>query len=284
MKALGVMQGRLLPKYKGHYQAFPANMWQKEFLLAKELGLDCIEFILDFQSAGVNPLLSEKGIAEIKALTQKTNVKVFTICADYFMICPLFDVDTAKRDQSLEVLKTLLRHAKLLGATDIVIPFVDESSMIKNFSQISVLKETLAQATSLSESLGINLSLETDLPPGQFLELLQFLNSKSIKVNYDTGNSASWGYDVREEMAAYGPYVSTVHIKDRKRFGGSVVLGTGDADISLAMDEFKKQNYQSYFIMQPFRDDEGVEIFKKQLNCFKPLFEKYYEKNRSFSH
>ncbi len=167
MKALGLMQGRLLPKYKGNYQAFPADMWQKEFFMAKELELDCIEFILDFQSAAVNPLLSEKGIAEIKALIQKTNVKVFTICADYFMSCPLFDVDKARRDQSLEVLKTLLRHAKLLGVTDIVIPFVDESSMLKNFSQISVLKETLAQAIFLSESLAINLSLETDLPPEQ---------------------------------------------------------------------------------------------------------------------
>lgn len=284
MKALGIMQGRLLPKYKGNYQAFPADTWQKEFLLAEELGLDCIEFILDFASASVNPLLSEKGIAEIKALTQKTNVKVFTICADYFMSSPLFDVDKARRDQSLEVLKTLLHNAKLLGVTDIVIPFVDESSMIKNFSQISVLKETLAQAIFLSESLAINLSLETDLAPGQFLELLHFLNSKCIKVNYDTGNSASWGYDVRKEMAAYGSYVSTVHIKDRKRFGGSVVLGTGDADIGLAMDEFKKQNFQNCFIMQAFRDDEGVEIFKKQLNWFKPLFEKYYEKDRSFSH
>ena len=42
----GVMQGRLLPKYKGRYQAHPVNYWQDEFRIANEIGLDCIEFIL----------------------------------------------------------------------------------------------------------------------------------------------------------------------------------------------------------------------------------------------
>ena len=44
----GVMPGRLGPKYDGRYQAHPVNSWQKEFPVAVDLGLDCIEFILDF--------------------------------------------------------------------------------------------------------------------------------------------------------------------------------------------------------------------------------------------
>jgi L-ribulose-5-phosphate 3-epimerase len=45
------MKGRLLPKYQGRYQALPVDYWQQEFELAKEIGLDCIEFILDFNGA-----------------------------------------------------------------------------------------------------------------------------------------------------------------------------------------------------------------------------------------
>ena len=62
---IGVMQGRLLPKYLGCYQAHPVDYWQKEFEIAKEIGLDCIEFILDYNDAEQNPLLKTGGVKEI---------------------------------------------------------------------------------------------------------------------------------------------------------------------------------------------------------------------------
>ena len=36
---IGTMQGRLLPKYKGRYQAHPIDYWQKEFEIAKNIGI-----------------------------------------------------------------------------------------------------------------------------------------------------------------------------------------------------------------------------------------------------
>ena len=47
MNPIGVMQGRLLPKYKGRFQAHPKDTWHDEFALANSLGLDLIEFIFD---------------------------------------------------------------------------------------------------------------------------------------------------------------------------------------------------------------------------------------------
>ena len=44
---IGCMQGRLLPKYRNRFQAFPLNNWEKEFKLASNLNLDFIEFIFD---------------------------------------------------------------------------------------------------------------------------------------------------------------------------------------------------------------------------------------------
>ena len=58
---LGIMQGRLLPKYKGNFQAHPVGYWQDEFKIASELGFDGIEFILDYHKAKLNPLLLIKG-------------------------------------------------------------------------------------------------------------------------------------------------------------------------------------------------------------------------------
>ena len=73
---IGVMQGRLVPKFKGRYQAFPIGHWQEEFIVAKECGLDLIEFILDFNDVEENPLLKEGGVEQIKLIINKKGVSV----------------------------------------------------------------------------------------------------------------------------------------------------------------------------------------------------------------
>ena len=45
--------------------------------------------------------------------------------------------------------------------------------------------------------------------------MLNALPHPVIKVNYDSGNSASLGYSVTEEFAAYGNRIGSIHIKDR---------------------------------------------------------------------
>src|SRR5438552_1693776 len=82
---LGVMQGRLLPKYKGRYQAHPVGYWQDEFRVAADAGLALIEFILDFNDFDKNPLTSDRGVDDIAAVMKTTGVRVKSICADYFM-------------------------------------------------------------------------------------------------------------------------------------------------------------------------------------------------------
>jgi sugar phosphate isomerase/epimerase len=273
MKALGVMQGRLVPKYQGRYQAFPVGHWQEEFSIAGAIGLECIEFILDSTK---NPLLEAKGVDEIKAIVKQTGVGVYTICADYFMDFPLFELNAAKRKSNLGILKTLIQSARTLGVEDIVIPSVDQSSLRQDPSRIVSLIKSLEQVLPLAESLGIRLSLETDLAPHSFLELIKTLGSSHISINYDTGNSASLGYDVREEMDTYGDYITTLHIKDRKKGHGPVVLGQGDANIDLALDLLCQHHFKGCVVLQAYRDDEGISVFKQQLHWFKPILEKYY--------
>ena len=113
--------------------------------------------------------------------------------------------------------------------------------------------------------------METDLPPLSFTELLNQLNSKSVTVNYDTGNSASLGYDFRKELGSYGDRISDLHIKDRIFKGGSVFLGTGDVKFPEFLTEFGKNDFDGPMIMQLYRDDEGIAIFKEQFEVFNRL-------------
>lgn len=265
---IGVMQGRLLPKYKGRYQAHPVGYWQEEFLIAKELGLGCIEFILDYNDAHINPLLTPEGRSEILNLSTQTGVRVFSVCADYFMEAPLHSKDTQVAKHSFEILSQLLTAAEELGVSDIVIPCVDHSS-IENESERQCFQKQLSQIIPKAEQCGVNLALETDLNPSLFGALLEGFHSKRVTVNYDTGNSAALGYDIGEELGAYGGKLTDIHIKDRKFSGGSVVLGDGDWDYNLFFLELKKIGFDGYFIMQAYRDDEGLKIFKEQLDWLK---------------
>ena len=77
------MQGRLLPKFEGRYQAHPLNYWQDEFEIAKKLGIGYIEFILDYENVEINPLIKENGIQEILDLVNSTGVSVKTIRSVY---------------------------------------------------------------------------------------------------------------------------------------------------------------------------------------------------------
>jgi sugar phosphate isomerase/epimerase len=259
------MQGRLLPKYKGRYQAHPAGYWQKEFEVAQKIGLDCIEFILDYNCAEDNPLLKVGGIDEIKVISEKSCVSVKTICADYFMKAPLHSKDTVIAMQSQKILIRLLNNVAELGITDIVMPCVDNSSLNEK-EAVSRFVNKLMPIVDLAEKKEINISLETDLAPKPFLELLDFFKSDRVTVNYDIGNSAALGYNSIEELDAYGRRITDIHIKDRVLNGGPIELGCGDANFNRFFKKLKEFNYQGPFIMQAYRDDEGIEIFKKQMN------------------
>jgi L-ribulose-5-phosphate 3-epimerase len=266
---IGVMQGRLLHKYQGRYQAHPKDYWQQEFNMAQEIGLNCIEFILDFNNYEINPLLTKNGIDEIMALSKKTGVDVISVCADFFMEAPLHSEDFNVSIESKKVLKKLLINTSNLGLNDVVLPCVDHSSL-RGKSDLDRFYENIMPSLEIAEDKKINISLETDLSPQLFAELLDRFDSRRISVNYDIGNSAALGYDPIEELDCYGNQITDIHIKDRQLGGSSVPLGQGNANFDSFFNKLKEFNYEGPFIMQAFRDDEGVEIFKEQLDWVKP--------------
>ena len=264
---IGVMQGRLLPKYKGRYQAHPVGYWQNEFGIASSYNLDCIEFILDFELYEKNPLMSEDGIDEIKKKIDEHEVYVRSICADYFMNQSFHDINQNIVKESERVMCRLIKNCYNLNVNSIVIPCVDNSSL-KTEDDIKRFISNTEKISDMAEKYDINLSLETDLNPVNFSQLLSELSSLKFTVNYDTGNSASLGYDVLEEFAAYGNRITDIHIKDRKYCEGPVILGEGDVDFENFFNGLKGINYDNILIMQAYRDDEGLEVFEKQLNFF----------------
>jgi L-ribulose-5-phosphate 3-epimerase len=102
--------------------------------------------------------------------------------------------------------------------------------------------------------------LETSLSPSRFADLLARLPHPMLKVNYDSGNSASLGYHPRDEFASYGGRVGSVHIKDRLRGGGTVPLRSGDMDFQALFECLNKVGYDRDFVLQVARGTDGDEV------------------------
>jgi hexulose-6-phosphate isomerase len=266
---IGIMQGRLSPRIDGKIQAYPANTWQKEFEIAQEIGYAAIEWIVE-KPVEINALMTDSGKAEIKKVIASTGVRIDYVCADIFMQQPLVRMTKDTKSQNKEYLVTILNNAKEVGAIGVEIPFVDNSS-IKNDKEIEEFIESMQEAFKLAKELDMKISLETDLPPLKFKELLEQIGLEFVQANYDIGNSASLGFDPEEELEAYGTRILNVHVKDRKLGGTTVPLGTGDANINLVLQKIQEFDYKGGLTMQAARGENDVETAKDQLNYVRNL-------------
>ena len=250
MNSIGVMQGRLSPPVNGRIQAFPWSAWREEFPKAERCGLDCIEWILEGGNWNENPFFANS--EELLNLSEKHHVKLLSVCADYFMDCPLIRSSREQQEDRLKMLRRLIRQAAGMGIRYIEIPFVDNSA-IRTPDEVKEVVCCLRRCLDDAERLGVQLALETSLDPSGFAELIQTLVYPSAKINYDIGNSACLGYDTRQEIQTYGQWIATVHIKDRVRSGGTVPLGTGDADFDATFSALAEASFRGPFILQAAR-------------------------------
>ncbi len=256
---VGIMQGRLSAPVGAAIQAFPVQHWADEFPAAEAAGLYGIEWIYDIGCDEVNPICTEEGAARFKELQERHHVVVESLCADYFMAHPLLKGPQEKRAESVTKLHWLLRRAAQLGISRVVLPFVDAAKIedeAEGVALAALLKEVIAAGGA-----GIpEIHLETSLPPARFAWLMSRIGERRVKVNYDSGNSASLGYDADEEFAAYGPLIGSVHIKDRILGGGTVPLGKGNADFEKLIRNLDFGGYRGPVILQVARGETGREI------------------------
>lgn len=256
--SIGIMQGRLTsPKGRG-IQFFPFEEWDKEFGEAAKLGLNEIEFIFDLDRYQENPLWSEAGVHKIKNLIATSGVKVSNICADFFMRRPFFRSDESVRKENVEVLKKLIEQAADIGAKNVEMPLLDNSSL-KTEEEEEILVRSVTECLPTAQNHNVILSLEMDLPPVRFKNLLEKFTNRQVKAVYDSGNSSGLGYDHYEEVTTLGDFMLNIHIKDRILGGGTVPLGTGSADFNKLFSGLGKIDYRGGFILQAARGEDGEE-------------------------
>ena len=255
------MQGRLSPPVGAHIQAFPWDTWEQEFAAASTARVKLIEWIVDADRFEENPLLTDRGRARMHELEQDTGTLVRTVCADCFMAWPLTTLNDPERRARLAALSQIVKAAAIYGVHTITLPFVDASAIETADDRRAVIA-AMTVAFPQAEKAGVRLALETSLPPTEFRSLIDDLAPLPIGVNYDSGNSAALGYDVRQELDAYGSSVAVVHVKDRVRGGSTVPLGEGNADFPAFFAALRAMDYSGPLILQAARRGNEVETIR----------------------
>lgn len=252
------MQGRLLAPFEGRFQAFPAKKWSEEFYKAQQVGVHSIEWIYEEPYSSENPLTIDSGICEIQELMAKTGVQVKSVCADYYMTRLLIENANIIKE-NWQHLEWLIQQGKKLDITYIILPFVDSSSLKTEDDQQALIQK-LKVFLKRIENVGIEIHLEADLSPDKLLNIFEKVDHPLLKMNYDTGNSASLGYDPDEEFNSLGKYLGSIHIKDRILGGGTVPLGSGSTQFQKCFKWFKKLKFNRWYVLQAARGSIGDEV------------------------
>lgn len=259
MNPIGIMQGRLSPPAGNRIQSFPIKTWRHEFTLARVAGFDSIEWVYEKETEAENPIRSDDGIEEIRRRIEETGVKVFSICADYFMRERLVDRKGSPRERAVKHLLWLIGRAGLLGVRYLLLPFVDEASLCSS-KEVKGLKLLLRTVLKAAERARVELHLETDFAPQELNLLLRTMDYPLLRANYDIGNSAALGRDPSEELPLLLAWLGSVHVKDRLLGGGSVPLGTGSADFATCFQIISSAGYRGPFVLQTAREEGLSEL------------------------
>jgi hexulose-6-phosphate isomerase len=257
---IGFMQGRLSPMQGKKIQSFPWKNWEKEFQIGNKLDFKILEWILDYQKLYSNPLMTDIGQRKIKFLCLKYNFKILSLTGDCFMQKPFWKVNGQKRNKLQNDFLNIIKESGKLGIKFIILPLVDNGKVVSQ-KQEEILINFIKKIYPTLRLNKIKILFESDFEPKKYLKFIKKFDHELVGINYDTGNSASYGFNPDEEISLYGKYINNVHIKDRFYKGNTVPLGEGNVDFQTVFEKLKQIKYKGNFILQGARSKKNRHAF-----------------------
>ena len=263
---IGFMQGRLSPIENGMIQKFPLEQWHNELPIAKENNWKLMEWTIDNFSFDANPLIINNG-NNLKNIYEDFNISIDSITADFFMQSPFFLADTDKgKEFELDKIKIVADSMSALNIKHIVLPLVDNGSMINNNISSEIVIDTLSSI--FNNYTNISFTFESDFEPVRLLNFIEDFKLNNVGINYDSGNSSSLGFNCEDELSTYMHLIKNCHLKDRIYKGTTMPFGEGDANLKQVLEIFMTSSYEGNFIIQGARsnNDEHIQILNQYRN------------------
>lgn len=267
---VGIIQGRLSARPYPKLQEFPCGSWEQEFYHAKKIGYDFIEWIFEEKQYKDNPIWTANGRKQVRKHIMETQVPVLSVCADYFLEKPFFRRKGYSLEQNISILKELIKKTKEIGGDVILLPVLEKAE-IRCKEDEETLKEAICAVIPTLEEYEVKLGLETELRIDKYFELVSQFCSNYIGAYYDAGNCAFCGHDMKYDMEILSEHVISIHVKDRKKKGKSVFLGTGDTNFAEGIPYLMKNGYKGNFVMQTYFEDNYLDEAENNLKYIKKL-------------
>ncbi len=225
--------------------------------------------------------LSKEEIEEAKQILKESNFKISAIGS------PIGKIKISDDFVSdLERLKRAMSLADVFGTKYIRI----FSYYLPEESHPSYSKEVIRrikEMTEISQKENIILLLENEddiygNTPGSCLQILESINSPSLRFTFDPANFVMAGVKpYKEAFPKMLRYIEYLHIKD-VRFSDKAVVpaGEGDAEIKEILEELKEKNFDGFLSLEPhlviagkMSGFSGAKLFKKAARALKKILE-----------
>lgn len=237
ISSIGIMQGRVIPKFIDQLQVFPNNTWNEEIDTIKDIGFDHIELLWD----------KKKGIKNADGILDylsSAKLPTHSICLD--SICSKSSLNDII-NEILDVINTFGINTPSI----LVIPLLGQARInsydkLRNF----IIKLNRHQVMKMIKKYKIKLALEIDMPAIEALDALKYNESESIGICVDSGNL--WHYSDKpiEEILTFSKKIIHVHIKDKDSEGNNVILGTGIVNFDLFFKALNNINYNHIITLE----------------------------------
>ena len=258
---IGIVQGRLTKSPKNRLQHFPKK-WEKEFMIAKKLNFNFIEFFSERKINKDNPIWSEKKISEYKLLAKKNNLQILNFCDDYIIS------NKITNNKTIKYLENLIEKIKILGIKNLILPFYGKSNLtdLNYRNYCKVLKKFLIKYKSL------NFLIEANISPITFKKMVKILKNKNFFFLFDTGNRINLKRDIYSDLKTFLKFTRHIHLKDKNKEGKNVKLNTGLVNFKKIFYILKKGKYKKSFTFETTRGTNPIEMAKFNINFLKKNF------------
>ncbi len=241
------------------------------FPKAKELEFQGIELGigLDYRK---DPLWTGDGFMRqaIKEEARLTGVEAASICLhllNHKENSPASD-RAEHREAGREIIRNTIDACAHIGASVILVPFFGTAAL-KSEEQIQFLIGEMRELSTIAEDKGVCLSLETSLEAPELVRIVESVGSDYLRVYFDTGNTASIGHDMVQEIETLGEHIAQVHVKDYP----SRTLGEGNVDFDETVGTLKKVGFNGYLVLETPASDDSAGAASSNLTYIRRVVE-----------
>lgn len=261
ISSIGIMQGRILPKYMDQLQVFPIDTWRKEFDLAKNIGFQHIELLWDKK----HDIKKAESLAEF--ISSQSKLHALSMCVD--SICSF-----SLLEDILNEIEDILNTFKENTPAILVIPLLGKAA-INTADRLKEIvdKLNMHQIRQMIEEYNVKLAFELDMPAIEVVEALRHANSDLIGICLDSGNLWHYSNSPIQDIHTLSKKIIHVHIKDRDKAGNNVLLGNGLVDFKAFLNALKDINYSNIATLETRYFENPLSEAKINLNYITRVFQ-----------